>query len=120
MERPASEAVKTANLVIIATPILTMPEVFREIAPALKPGAVVTDVGSTKAEVLKWAEQLLPDTVHFVGGHPMAGKEVAGIDNAEASLFEGWPDDDPEWKWLLMQMRPPSRRCSWMASSPVS
>src|SRR5207248_7330537 len=43
----------------------------------------------TKVNVLEWAERILPSTVHFVGGHPMAGKEVAGIDAAEASLFRG-------------------------------
>lgn len=88
-ERPAARAVETADLVIVATPILAMKEVFQEIGPALRPGTVVTDVASTKTEVLRWAAEFLPDHAHFVGGHPMAGKEVSGIRHAEATLFEG-------------------------------
>ena len=49
----------------------------------------MTDVASTKTSVLEWAERILPETVHFVGGHPMAGKETAGIDAADAGLFRG-------------------------------
>lgn len=86
--RLASEAVKGAQLIIVATPILAMPEVFKEIAPNLPEGCVVTDTGSTKRQVLQWAEELLPAKVSFVGGHPMAGKEVPGIGGASASLFQ--------------------------------
>ncbi|HYM15733.1 MAG TPA: prephenate dehydrogenase/arogenate dehydrogenase family protein, partial [Dehalococcoidia bacterium] len=57
------------------------------IAPELAADAVVTDVCSTKGEVARWAKELLPAGVHFVGGHPMAGKETAGIDAADADLF---------------------------------
>ncbi len=86
-ERMPSEAVKKASLVIIATPILAMPEVFKEIADNLPRGCVVTDTGSTKEQVMTWAEELLPEHIHFVGGHPMAGKETIGINSAEANLF---------------------------------
>jgi prephenate dehydrogenase len=65
--------------------------VFDEIAPYLQSGAVVTDTASTKGEVLRWAKELLPSDVHFVGGHPMAGKEKSGPQAAEATLFEGRP-----------------------------
>ncbi len=85
--RTAEEAVRDARLVIIAAPILATRPLFEEIAPALMPGAVVTDVGSTKANVMRWAKDLLPATAHFVGGHPMAGKETPGIDAADADLF---------------------------------
>ncbi|MCX6023372.1 MAG: prephenate dehydrogenase/arogenate dehydrogenase family protein, partial [Chloroflexi bacterium] len=88
-ERPAAKAVESANLIIVATPIMAMRSVFEEIAPALQPGAIVTDVASTKTQVLRWAKDYLPDRVHFVGGHPMAGKETAGIDAADALLFQG-------------------------------
>src|ERR671915_995915 len=54
----------------------------------LKAGAVVTDVGSTKAQVLGWADEVLPRTVSFVGGHPLAGK-AQSIEAAEADLFKG-------------------------------
>ncbi|GEM_PF-34062 len=85
--RDLARAVSGASLVVIATPILAIREVLREAAPHLSPGAVVTDTGSTKAAVMAWARELLPEGVHFVGGHPMAGKEAQGIDNAQADLF---------------------------------
>jgi prephenate dehydrogenase len=89
---PSAEvAVRDASLVIIATPIMAVRRVFDEIAPYLQSGAVVTDTASTKGEVLRWAKELLPADVHFVGGHPMAGKEKSGPQAAEASLFEGRP-----------------------------
>jgi prephenate dehydrogenase len=82
-----AQAVAGASLVVIATPILAIRQVLREAAPHLSEGAVVTDTGSTKAAVLAWARELLPKGVHFVGGHPLAGKETQGIDNAQADLF---------------------------------
>lgn len=85
--RDVAEAVSGASMVIVATPILAIREVLREAAPHLTEGSVVTDTGSTKAAVLGWARELLPSGVHFVGGHPMAGKETQGIDHAEAGLF---------------------------------
>ncbi len=85
--RDLAQAVAGASVVIIATPILAIRQVMREATPHLSPGAVVTDTGSTKAAVLSWARELLPEGVHFVGGHPMAGKETQGIDNAQADLF---------------------------------
>lgn len=81
------DAVRDARLVIVAAPILATPSLFAEIAPALAPGAVVTDVGGTKGDVMRWAKELLPESVHFVGGHPMAGKETSGIDAADPDLF---------------------------------
>jgi prephenate dehydrogenase len=85
------EAVTDAAMVIVCTPILNVRRVFETIAPHLRPGAVVTDTASTKGEVLRWARALLPDNVHFVGGHPMAGKEKSGPEAAEESLFDGRP-----------------------------
>ena len=89
--RSAAAAVEDAALVVVATPILAVANVFKEIAPALAEGAVVTDTASTKRDVLRWADELLPESVSFVGGHPIAGKEQSGLDAAEASLFEGRP-----------------------------
>ena len=82
------KAIRDADLVVISTPVATMREVFADIAPHLKAGAVVTDAGSTKASVLEWAKAELPTTVSFIGGHPMAGKAVS-IEGAEATLFAG-------------------------------
>src|SRR5690606_29582268 len=85
------QAVRGASLVIVATPILAVRRVFDEMAPALQSGAVVTDTASTKTDVLHWAEELLPPDVHFVGGHPMAGKEKSGPQAADADLFKSRP-----------------------------
>jgi prephenate dehydrogenase len=85
--RTATDAVREARFVVIAAPILATRAIFEEIGPELMPGAIVTDVGSTKGNVMQWAKELLPDTVHFVGGHPMAGKETQGIDAADPDLF---------------------------------
>ncbi len=80
-------AVEAADVVVVATPVLAVEQVFRDLAPSLKAGCVVTDTASTKARVLAWADALLPPSVAFVGGHPMAGKEAAGAAAAEATLF---------------------------------
>jgi len=84
-----AETVQGAELVIIATPVLTIKEILSQIAGQLPDGCVVTDTASTKFQVMKWAEKLLPPTVDFIGGHPMAGKETYGVQAAEADLFQG-------------------------------
>jgi prephenate dehydrogenase len=89
IEPSLARAVDGASLVIIATPILSIREVMEDIAGYLEPGAVVTDTGSTKAEIMRWASMLLPKHAAFIGGHPMAGKTEAGPGAAEATLFEG-------------------------------
>lgn len=81
-------AVAEADLIVVATPVAAMRETFETIAARLKGGATVTDTGSTKADVVAWADELLPRGVHFVGGHPMAGK-TQSIEGAEADLFKG-------------------------------
>jgi len=83
------DAVRRAELVIIATPVLTMKEILFKIASHLASGCIVTDTGSTKVPVMKWAKELLPPTVSFIGGHPMAGRETYGIQAAKADLFRG-------------------------------
>ena len=85
--RDVTSAVRDAALVIIATPILAVREVMEAMAPLLREGCVVTDTASTKAQVMRWAAELLPSHVHFVGGHPMAGKERSGLGAADAALF---------------------------------
>ena len=88
-ERTIPGAVQGADIVILATPILAMRDLLEFLAPYLAEGAVVTDVGSTKKDVVAWGEELLPAGVSFVGGHPMAGKESAGPNDAEAALLKG-------------------------------
>jgi prephenate dehydrogenase len=80
-------AVQTADLIVVATPVLAVRGVFEQIAPHLQPGALVTDVASTKAQIVAWAAELLPAHAVFVGGHPMAGGEQHGVANARADLF---------------------------------
>lgn len=84
---PAS-GVMDADLVVIATPVASVPEVVKKIAACLKQGAILTDVGSVKKTIVKEAEKLLPSGVHFVGGHPVAGTEESGVGAAFPALFE--------------------------------
>jgi prephenate dehydrogenase len=85
--RKTEEAVKEASVVIVSTPVLAIQRVFSDIAPHLREGAIVTDTGSTKGAIQRWAKELLPEHINFVGGHPMAGKETQGIAAADADLF---------------------------------
>lgn len=82
-----AEAVANSDLVVLAAPLLTMRDLLAEIAPFLKPEAIITDLGSAKAEVVSWAKSLLPAPNQFVGGHPMAGSERSGVEAADASLY---------------------------------
>jgi len=88
VENRLLDAIDGADIVVLATPVMTMKEIMELIAPELPSGSVVTDVGSSKKVVLEWAQEILPDTVDFVGGHPMAGKEESGPDSAEPDLFQ--------------------------------
>jgi prephenate dehydrogenase len=87
--RSLAEAVRDAQIVVVATPVLAVREVFTDLGPLLPAGVVVTDVASTKTEVGRWAATLLPAGVEYVGGHPMAGKERAGVEAADPDLFKG-------------------------------
>ena len=84
----ASLAVKNADLVILAVPVLSTIEILKEILPALKDGVLITDVGSTKGSIMAAVEQLLPPSAAYIGGHPMAGSEEAGIKGADPGLLE--------------------------------
>ena len=85
--RNLGEALRDANLVVLAVPVQAVRDVMRAIAPLLGPGMVVTDTASTKADVLAWARELLPATIDFVGGHPMAGREKSGPAAASRDLL---------------------------------
>lgn len=98
----AAEAASGADLVIVSVPVGASEAVAKEIAPALKRGAILTDVGSTKASVIAQIEPHVPEGVHFIPGHPLAGTEKSGPDAGFAELFENrWciltplPDADP-------------------------
>lgn len=83
-----ADAVRGADLIILATPVGTMRSLLQDMATMASPGAVITDVASTKGQVISWAEEFLPGNIYFVGGHPMAGKEVSGVEAAEPTLFQ--------------------------------
>ena len=83
-----ADAVRGAELIILATPVGTMRSLLQNIATMASPGAVVTDVASIKVQVINWAQEFLPAAVSFVGGHPMIGKQVSGVESADAALFQ--------------------------------
>lgn len=82
------EGVAGADLVVLATPVGATLEMAEELGALLRPGTVVTDVGSTKAEVCRRMAGVLPPGVTFIGGHPMAGSEGQGIEAADPYLFQ--------------------------------
>jgi len=85
----AAEGVRNADLVVLCTPVGLFETMLKRIAPALKRQAVVTDVGSTKATVVRLAERILGPGRPFVGSHPIAGSEQRGVAFARADLFAG-------------------------------
>ncbi|NHB76557.1 prephenate/arogenate dehydrogenase family protein [Rhodobacter calidifons] len=90
----AAEAVRDADLVVLAVPVGAMGEIAAEIGPHLKPGATVTDVGSVKQAVVDAVAPHMPADVHFIPGHPLAGTEYSGPRSGFATLFRN------RW-WLL-------------------
>lgn len=83
------EGVTDADLVVLATPVDTYQQHLRHWGGRLKPGTIVTDVGSVKGRLVMQAESLLPHHARFVGGHPIAGKEKTGVAAGSISLFRG-------------------------------
>ncbi len=97
------EGVRDADLVVLATPVDTYQQHLRHWGGLLKPGTIVTDVGSVKGHLVLRAESLLPPAVRFVGAHPIAGKEKTGVAAGTVTLFQGarcivtpTPKTDPE------------------------
>jgi cyclohexadieny/prephenate dehydrogenase len=92
------EAVRDADLIIISVPVGSSGEVAEAIAPVLKKGAILTDVGSTKRSVIEQIEPHVPEGVHFIPGHPLAGTEKSGPDAGFADLFEN--------RWCIFTPQP--------------
>ncbi len=86
-----ADAVHGSDLVILATPVIAILDLIERLAPSLPARTLVTDVGSTKAEIVQRAAKSFGRTAgqRFLAGHPMAGKEHAGVEFADADLFEG-------------------------------
>jgi len=93
-----SEAVKDADCVILCTPIGTYRAISKALGPFLKPGSVISDVGSVKRAPIRDMSPNIPEGVHFVPGHPIAGTEHSGPESGFAELFEGryWLLTPPE------------------------
>jgi prephenate dehydrogenase len=89
MGQSSSHAVEHADLVVLATPVGTFESIVREIAQHMKEGAILTDVGSVKGDLVRTIECILPKGVHYVPGHPIAGREKHGIEAATETLFQG-------------------------------
>jgi cyclohexadieny/prephenate dehydrogenase len=94
VEDSAAKAVAGADLVVLAVPVGAMGEIAEEIGPHLAPGATVTDVGSVKQAVIAAVAPHMPQGVHFIAGHPIAGTEHSGPRSGFATLFQN------RW-WLL-------------------
>ncbi|WP_204113304.1 prephenate/arogenate dehydrogenase family protein [Shimia biformata] len=84
----AADAVRDADLVVLCVPVGAMASVAADIAPHLKPGATVSDVGSVKRAVIDAVGPHLPETVHFIPAHPLAGTEHSGPESGFAELFD--------------------------------
>lgn len=77
------------DIIVICTPIRSIAKIYCNIAAGLKANAIVTDVGSTKLDILEEIDKQFPDSRHFVGSHPMAGSEQAGVEYAKSDLYVG-------------------------------
>jgi cyclohexadieny/prephenate dehydrogenase len=98
IEPNPATACENADCVILCTPVGTFAALAETIAPALKPGAILSDVGSTKQSVIRDIGPFVPEGVHFVPAHPMAGTEFSGPDSGFAELFRG--------RWSLLTPPP--------------
>src|ERR1700727_3997656 len=118
VELDPARAVAGADCVMLCTPVGAFADLATRIAPHLAPGAVLTDVGSTKQSVIRDVGPLVPEGVHFVPAHPLAGTEYSGPDSGFSTLFQGrWclltppPGTDPDSVEKIAELW---RRCGSM------
>jgi cyclohexadieny/prephenate dehydrogenase len=100
----SAEAVQDADLVILCTPVGVCGKIAEGIRAHLKPGAIVSDVGSVKAAVVRDVAAHIPEGVHFIGGHPIAGTEQSGPESGFAELFDG--------RWCILTPEPDADRAA--------
>jgi prephenate dehydrogenase len=100
-----------SSIILLATPVQSILEMVKRIGPHLQKGAIVSDVGSTKMQIMAEAHALMPPGTHFIGGHPMAGSERSGVEAADPLLFSDrvyvlcpYPDTPPEALLSLMDL----------------
>ena len=103
------QAVRTADLVIMAVPVGAMGDLAGEVCPQLKPGAILSDVGSVKSSIIEVVGPLMPQGAHFVPGHPVAGTEFSGPSAGFGHLFKG--------RWTILT---PPNGCDETALSQLS
>lgn len=87
-ETDIQKGVKNSDLIVMATPVESIVKLLMNIAPYIKRGAIVTDVGSAKTEIVEFAEKKLQQPNLFVGSHPLVGSEKKGVENSSAELFQ--------------------------------
>ena len=83
-----NSAVKDADLVVLCTPVSTLVPLMQNMASAVRPGTLITDVGSVKEPVVSGIDKLVPEGVFFVGSHPIAGGENSGLEASTANLYQ--------------------------------
>jgi cyclohexadieny/prephenate dehydrogenase len=120
-ELDPARAVASADCVMLCAPVGAYAAIAEKIAPHLAPGCILTDVGSTKQSVIRDVGPLVPEGVHFVPAHPLAGTEFSGPDAGFAALFQGrWalltppPGTDPDSVEKIAELW---RRCGSMVST---
>ncbi len=89
IDQVVTSAVAESDLVVLASPVGTFEKIVREIGPCLKPGAILTDVGSVKGALIKKMEAAIPHGSHYVPAHPIAGRERSGVEESTEVLFQG-------------------------------
>ncbi|UMZ73223.1 Prephenate dehydrogenase [Natranaerofaba carboxydovora] len=85
------EGIKDRDMIILGAPVLQIEDLLKKVSSSLKDDAVLIDVGSTKSNVCKKAVEVLPENVNFIGGHPMTGSELSGVEYADSELFINRP-----------------------------
>ena len=84
-----AEVVGDADIVFLSPPVLQIVPMVQRLLPYLSPHTILTDAGSTKGYVWQHLREILPETVYYIAGHPMTGKEKSGVDAADPDLFRG-------------------------------
>ncbi len=89
IDQVVTSAVALSDLVVLASPVGTFEKIVQEIGPCMKPGAILTDVGSVKGALIKKMEAAIPHGAHYVPAHPIAGRERSGVAESTEVLFQG-------------------------------
>ena len=83
------DAIDESKLIVIDIPFSDMRDMLEALGPVVDEGCIITDTSFSKVQVMKWAADILPETVHFVGGHPLMNKPLPSLADANAEIFKG-------------------------------